>query len=130
MATKKHFVLRDEVPPDDSIVVVRGGLLESSVIPRTTGNCHDAFGFFGLSVFAAIDVELGELCRSQEALLRPKKIRTTTFGDLKSAFFPVLPTFKRPHYSIVLADLEDGTIERLDRCFALPIENPANPDGG
>jgi hypothetical protein len=47
-------ILRSDPPPDETVVVVRGGerSLDHAVLDRTVGDCWDAHGFFGLSVFA------------------------------------------------------------------------------
>jgi hypothetical protein len=123
------MALRDEDPPNDTIIIVRGGLLEAHAVRKTTNDCLRDFGFIGLSVFAAIDMTMDDLCRTNDALSRPGKIRTTTFGDLRRSSFPVLPTFQRPHYSVILADQENGTIERLIGCFSAPLDNPAKMIG-
>jgi hypothetical protein len=73
-------------------------------------------------------MSLEELCRTQDALSRPGKIRTSDFGTLRGASFPVLPTFKTPHYSIVLAQSDDETIDRLISCFSESFDNPAKPE--
>lgn len=48
-----------------------------------------------------------------------------TFGALRERGFPLIPTLGRPHYDIVLPDLDPPTLERLDQCFDAPIPNPA-----
>ena len=59
---------RDEEPPDDAVVVIRGGL-RSLDVEKVIELCEDSFvefGFYGLSVFAAsphFDVVLPSLDR-------------------------------------------------------------------
>lgn len=41
------------------------------------------------------------------------------------AGFSLLSTGAAPHFDIVIADLTDGTIDRLAGCFAMDEANPA-----
>jgi hypothetical protein len=41
--------------------------------------------------------------------------------------FALVPTFSRPHFSLLLPDLSELTMARLDRCFDAPIPNPGRP---
>lgn len=44
--------------------------------------------------------------------------------------FALLATFDHPHFTLVLADLSELTLARLDRCFDKPIPNPGRPPEG
>ena len=44
------FVIRDEVPPDDTVVVVRGGLAAADSLRRTAEVSDALHGFYGVSV--------------------------------------------------------------------------------
>ncbi|MGH9230663.1 MAG: hypothetical protein ACRD07_18375, partial [Acidimicrobiales bacterium] len=44
-------------------------------------------------------------------------MRLSTFGRVRGADFTLLATFDRPHFTLVLADLSELTLTRLDRCF-------------
>jgi hypothetical protein len=57
-------------------------------------------------------------------LLRYGKVRLSTVGRLRAAGFALLPTLRRPHYDVVLPDITDLTLDRLDGAFDAPIPNP------
>jgi hypothetical protein len=123
----KPFVLRDEDPPDDAVVVIRGGEMESDSVRRSAERNHDAFGFYGISVFVAVDQPVRVLCANLGQIARYSKVRLSTAGRLRSEAFPIIPTLDRPHFDIVLPDLEHRTLARLDGCFGPPQPNPGRP---
>lgn len=84
---------------------------------------HD-FGLYAVSVFLALDEPVPDLCRSQSDLSRYTKVRLSTVARVQGADFALLPSFQRPHYSIVLPTLADSTLARLVSCFDAPIKNP------
>lgn len=118
------IVLRDEDPPDDIVVVVRGGEMKSEFVKRTATRAHQEFGIYALSVYAALDADVETLCRSIPDLNRYGRVRTSTFGTLRSAGFALIPTLPRPHFDIVLPDLSDSILEQLESCFGRPFSNP------
>ncbi len=94
-------------------------------IRSTASDAFEDYGIYCLSVDAAIDIPMSELCRTSPRIgSRYGKVRLSTFGRLRDAGFAVLPTFDRPHFDIVLADVSDVTIARVTRCFDDPIPNP------
>ena len=119
--------LRGEDPPDDATTVIRGG--EQGIAPdtlrRTATRSFDEFGFYGISVFVALDGSVAELCRDVDAIRRYGRIRRSTVGRLRRAGFPLIATGRRPHFDIVLPDLTDDTLGRLADCF-----DPAEPNPG
>jgi hypothetical protein len=56
-------------------------------------------------------------------------VRLSTFGRVRAAGFALLAIFDRPHFTLVLADLSELTLTRLDRCFDDPIPNPGKAPG-
>jgi hypothetical protein len=120
------FVVRDEEPPDDTVVVVRGGLAAADSIRRTAEVSQAIHGFYGVSVFLAIELTVEELVRRTAELSpdRYKQLRTTTVGQIRRARFDLLATGDWPHYDVVLADLDEETIQRLGHCFGPPFPNP------
>ena len=76
------------------------------------------------SVEAALDQTVLEACRSSERLEPYRHIRLSTFGRLHAAGFPLLATFESPHFTLVLPDLSELTLARLERSFDEPIPNP------
>lgn len=102
---------------------MRAGVLDREDARRAARRARGETGILALSVFAAIGQTVDELCRDRD-LARYRQIRTSTFGRLRRAGFPVLATFGEPHYDVVLADLDDDTMDRLERCFDAPGPNP------
>jgi hypothetical protein len=54
--------------------------------------------------------------RRSERLAQYRQIRLSTFGRLRAAGFALLATFDRPHFTLVLPDLSEVTVARLERC--------------
>lgn len=119
------LLLRDEEPPDDVVVVVRGGEMNSAYVRKAAISSHDEFGIYGISVFAALEVDAMTLCRSEPGLAGYGKVRLSTAGRLRALGFVLLPTLDRPHFDVVLPDLDDDTLDRLELGFDNPIPNPA-----
>jgi hypothetical protein len=119
-------VFRDETPPDDTVVVVRGGLAAADSIRRTAEVSYALHGFYGVSVFLAFELSVEDLVRQTPELgpERYKQLRTTTVGQIRQADFQLLASGERPHYDVVLADLGDDSVERLRTCFGPPFANP------
>lgn len=118
--------LRGEDPPHDTIVVVRAGAngVTSETLRRTAAAAQDEYGFFGVSVFLALDLSVDELCASSDHLRRYSMIQESTAGELRRSGFVLLATEARPHFDILLPDLEDRTLDRLRSCFGPPRTNP------
>lgn len=125
----KLVALRGEEPPDDAVVVVRAGAngLSRDGIARTADRSSRAFGFLGVSVFLAVDHDVGELCRRQGELQRYGQVSLSTVGRVRGAGFPLLATGDRPHFDIVLPDLSVATLDRLAAVFDPPQPNPGRP---
>lgn len=119
------IVLRDEDPPEDVVVVVRGGAMESAYLRRTALDAYDEVGLYTVSVFLALDDSVEALCAREPYLLRYGKVRLSTVGALRAAGFAVIPTLARPHYDVVLPDVTAPTLSRLEGCFEPPVPNPA-----
>ncbi len=123
--------MRDEAPPGDDVVVVRGGL-HSLALEKMREVCEDSLadsGFYGLSVFAVLDGDVQRLCERVPRLRSPGTIWVATCHELRRRGFDLLASDARPHFDIVLPDLEPGTIEALVACFTA-IENPAKQGRG
>jgi len=120
------LVLRGEHPPAASGVVVRGGEhgLDADILRRTAGRSFDEYGFYGISVFVVIEGTLEELCSSLDEVRRYGQIRLSTVGQLHEAGFALLATWRRPHFDVVLPDLDVRTMERFAGCFGPSQSNP------
>ena len=121
----RPIVVRDEEAPDDTVVVVRGGEMNGDTVRRTATDAFDEFGIYTVSVFLALDATVDELCRDRPELQRYGKVRLTTAGRCDALGFALVPTLDRPHYDVVLPDLADATLDRLELGFDRPIPNPA-----
>jgi hypothetical protein len=111
--------LRDERPPDDSTVTVRGG---PDTLAKLTGHArrtHDAYvldgrPLWGISVYCAVD-DIGPA--SLDGVLRRfasyRVVHLPRTGQLRSAGFQLLPSFGRPHYTIRLEDDGQAGLTRL-----------------
>jgi hypothetical protein len=111
--------LRDERPPDDSIIVVRGGPDTLAKLAMHARRTHDAYvldnePLWGISVYCALD-DLGP--GSLDGLLRRfasyRVVHLPRVGQLRRAGFPLLPSFGRPHYTVRLNGDDQATLSRL-----------------
>lgn len=122
----RPLLLRDELPPDDAVVVVRGGEMNSRSVRASAQDAFDSFGVFAVSVSLALDVSVEQLCSGDGRISRYGKVRLSTVGRLRALGFALLPTLTRPHYDIVLPDLGDETLDRLELGFDSPIPRPVS----
>ena len=59
----------------------------------------------------------------------PRKKRNRAAGTIRAAGLELVPTFRRPHYTVLLPEL-DSDIERLLRCNNEIRRNPHFRSGG
>ena len=116
--------LRAEQPPDDAVVVIRGGVLTRAGVERAAIRSFRLFGLLGLSVEAAIGLSVLEACRRSERLARYEHVQLSSFGRLRGAGFVLLATFDHPHFTLVLPDLSELSVARLLGCFDGAVPNP------
>ncbi len=121
--------LRSEIPPDYATIVLRAGVLGAASVTRAVERTFALYAVYGVSVEGVIDSTVQEACRS-ERIENYQRIRLSTFGRVREAGFALLATFDHPHFTLVLADLSELTLARLDRCFDDPIPNPGRTHGG
>lgn len=122
-------LLRSEPPPDDLMLVVRGGTrsLSDAHLANQVGDCWERHHFFGVSVFGAPDNDLVALSRAVRAIRIRPVVRVARCGALRAAGFAVTPTFPNPyHFSVVLPDAAPATFESLRGCFTAPEPNPGH----
>lgn len=120
----RSLPIRAEQPPDDATVIIRAGVMQRPTIKKAADRTFDAFGVYGISVEGVIDTGVIEACRRSERLASYRQVRLSTFGQVRTAGFALLATFTRPHYTLVLPDLAELTVARLDRAFGDPQPNP------
>jgi hypothetical protein len=120
-------IVRAEPPPDDQLLVVRGGrngLIDTN-LERATGDCWEEYGFFGLSVFGAPGDDLIALSEAVSPIRRRPEVRVVRCGVLREAGFEVAATFSSPlHFSVVLPDATAPTFDQLRSCFSGSVPNP------
>jgi hypothetical protein len=125
-------VVRDGPPPDDLLLVVRGGRtsLDDINLGRSTADTWDQYGFFGVSVFGAADDDLVALSGDEPAIRRRAEVRVARVGHLRRHGFEVVATFtNRRHFSIVLPDASVVTFDLVRACFSAAQANPGyQPD--
>ena len=106
--------VRREPAPDDGLFLVRGDELAAETLRRDAIRTYRRFGEYGVSVLGAsneadIDALAGGLLRRFDVLT------VMTAGALRQSGIELRPTFRRPHYTVMLPDL-DQDIFRLLRC--------------
>jgi hypothetical protein len=116
--------LRPEQPPDDAAVVLRAGLMGADNIRRSAERSFAVYAVYCISAEGIIGRSVLEACRMSERIAGYRQIRLSTFGRLRSSGFALLASFDAPHFTVVLADLSELTVVRLERCFDPPIPNP------
>ena len=108
------YRVRTEGLADDALVIVRGGDLDIDLIRSDALAAHARFGEYGISVFGAADeAALDALARDRLAQFEILVLMTA--GAIRRAGLELRPTFRRTHYTIILADL-DRDIPRLMSC--------------
>lgn len=108
----RDFV-RDEPAPREATVIVRGG---PNTVEKLVAHAErvrrayvlDGEPVLGISAFAALDdigpASVGGILSGKLATYRV--VHLVALKDLLTVGFLVLPTFGRPHMTIVLSDLE------------------------
>ncbi|MHB1536194.1 MAG: hypothetical protein ACYC1D_16605 [Acidimicrobiales bacterium] len=106
-------------------VVVRGGTMQILDVAFAVEKCRTEHGVLGLSVYAGQLQSLEDLCAT--ASLPHPQVRATTLDRLASSVPGVvlLPTFRAPHYTLVLPDSESETVWAVCHAFDPPVPNPA-----
>ena len=114
--------LRRQPAPPDALVLARGGDLTVAELATDARRSYRRFGEYGVSVLAAADqTALDELARG--VLRRFEVLTLVTAGSLRDAGLELRPTFRRPHYTIMLPDL-DADLQRLVECENVRWANP------
>jgi hypothetical protein len=108
--------LRPGPPPDDLLMVVRGGTrtLSDAHLTNQVGDCWERYQFFGVSVFGVPGDDLVALSRAVRAIRIRPVIRVTRCGALRSAGFEVMPAFPNPFHSSVVRPMPRR--RRLSSC--------------
>lgn len=122
-------VVRQEAAPDPATLVVRGGLDSIAKLQAHAGRTARAFALdgvpaLGLSVFAALD-DIGS--GSLDGILTGKLstyqvIHLVTAGEIMDVGFTLLPTFARPHFTLLLT--KPSEVDQLLDLLGPPRKNP------
>ena len=120
----QRLQLRNESPPDDAVVVIRGGMMMLDSLRRSAQVAHQETGIHLISVFLVDGLNINAVC-SRPELKRYRSIRTSRVGELRRTGFLLLATFQNPHYDIALPNLDDETLINLIKCFSPATSNPA-----
>ena len=120
----RRLQLRNESPPDNAVVVIRGGLMMLDSLRKSAEVSQKETGLYLISVFLSHEQNINAVC-SRPELRRYKSIRTSNVGELRRTGFLLLATFQHPHYDVALPNLVDETLINLIKCFSPATSNPA-----
>jgi hypothetical protein len=122
--------LRQEPPPADGVIILRGGPTTVPKLAEQARRIHDAFALdskpvWGVSVFAALD-DIGP--GSLDGLLRRfasyRVVHLRPAREIREAGFELLPSFSRPHFTVLLTSTEDRDLAQLVLAFGQGQPNP------
>ena len=132
--------LRDEEPPDESVVVVRGGpdtidKIAKNAVRTARAWTLDGEPLEGISVFCALDpTGDGSLDGVLSTMRSYRLVHLRRAGDLRTNGYELLPTATRPHYTLLPAGGATLIPERLLAALGEAQPNPfhqrrLNPPG-
>jgi hypothetical protein len=119
--------LRPEKPLVAATLLIRGG---PDTIDKLRRHCQrtarawalDGRPLLGISVFAVLDTSLEELLRRRFTSFRA--VYLPTAGRLAASDFELLPTGRRPHYTVRLRSADDPELDQLLAALDTPQPNP------
>jgi hypothetical protein len=124
--------VRDDPTPRDAVVLIRGGpdavekLVAQAERVRTIF-VLDGEPVLGIPVYAALD-DIGPASVDgilADKLVTYRVVHLVPLGELAGAGFTVLPTFRRPHMTVVL-----GGLDRVEPLLAALGPSQRNPHYG
>ncbi len=128
--------VRADAPSLDHQVTLRGGPDDVDKLRRHALRTNRAFlldghPVFGVSVFCVLD-DIGP--GSLDGLLRDRLssyrwVHTPTVEQLADAGFGLLATFGRPHFTLLLDNVTDELLARLEGALGSAVENPYHRTG-
>jgi hypothetical protein len=107
--TKQRFIRPGDRLDDDTVIVVRGGALEAAVLCDDASIMHEAYGIYGISVFAVREVTLDELAQ-RSPLVRFGTLTLVTVGEVRGCGLGLEATGRNPqHFTVIFDDLDTGS---------------------
>jgi hypothetical protein len=120
---KQRYIRPDGELTDETMLVVRGGVLDRAPLEDDARRAHAVYGTYSVSVFAADAVTVDELVQ-EPPLVRFESFTLISVGTIKAAGLVLSPTGRnRLHHSIEFVDLDDD-VNRLLRCDHRTMDNP------
>jgi hypothetical protein len=111
-----EHALREEAALPDSAVVVRGGALARPAVEMALQTSWQRFEVLCLSVCAHASLTAEELWIQTPTLAHYRQVRISNAGTLRARGFVLVPTFKAPHYSLVMPEVD--IYKALDESFS------------
>lgn len=121
MTKFKQRQVRDEPPPDDAAVVLRGNLLTEAILAATASDNYEVYGFYGVSVWAAVGGATRDSLLATK-LAKQEVVAVFTAGDLRAAGLELRPTGALPHYDVTHTDVAQ-LVAKLIACPHEVIDN-------
>jgi hypothetical protein len=115
--------IRDEQPPPDDWLVLRGGTNSLAVLRATIDRSRDIFGRLLVSVVVINEDQLHQALSSR-ALIGYRTVSFCMVSEVRNLGYLLAPTFRRPHYSIELPDTSDAKMHALVDMLSERMENP------
>ena len=127
---EQSALVRRESPPDDAVVVVRGGPDTEDKIAHHAAKTAKLWSYEGaplegISVLLALgDPNDHSLDAVLASLSTYRVVHLTTVGQLRAGGFDVLATGRRPHFTVRSVD---GGSLRIAELFAVLGDRQPNP---
>lgn len=120
--TKQRFLREGDELTDDTMIVIRGGLLNATFIRSDALRNQEIYGTFGVSVFALKGATVDDLA-AVPPLVRFPQLTLVTAGELRARGLRLEPTGKNSrHYDVGFDDLDVG-VDALLNCDCSIVEN-------
>ena len=120
--TKQRFLRRGDELTDDTMIVIRGGLLEEMLLRSDALRNFEVYGTFGISVFAIKDSTVDAVA-AEARFGRFERLTLIRAGELRARGLRIEPTGQNVrHYDVGFDVLDDG-IAALMGCDCEIIEN-------
>lgn len=113
--------------PKDAFAI-RGGDLVITELEESCEMCMSRHGEYGLSIFAAEVPRPEDLFALDPRIARFGHGHYTTAGNLGDARLELRPTFKAPHWTVILPELSPKALDLFVRTFVGRVENPSPVD--